>query len=79
MKQLFYVRNLKEVVMKGVYILTDNQAETLIDVFEKWECDLELLRGELERVTIKEDNKIEEIADRMESLKRIMGYILNEE
>ena len=65
--------------MKGVYILTDNQAETLIDVFEKWECALELLRGELERVTIKEDNKIEEIADRMESLKRIMGYILNEE
>lgn len=65
--------------MKGVYILTDNQAETLIDVFEKLECDLELLRGELERVTIKENNKIEEIADRMESLKRIMGYILNEE
>ena len=65
--------------MKSVYILTDNQAETLIDVFEKWECDLELLRSELERVTIKENNKIEEIADRMESLKRIMGYILNEE
>lgn len=65
--------------MKGIYILTDNQAQTLIDVFEKWECDLELLRGELERVTIKENNKIEEIADRMESLKRIMGYILNEE
>lgn len=65
--------------MKGVYILTDNQAKTLIDVFEKWECDLELLRVELERVTIKENNKIEEIADRMESLKRIMGYILNEE
>ena len=43
------MRNLKEVVMKGIYILTDNQAETLIDVFEKWECDLELLRGELER------------------------------
>ena len=64
--------------MKNVYILTDNQAETLIDVFEKWEYNLELLRGELERVTIKENNKIEEIADRMESLKRIMGYILNE-
>ena len=73
------MRNLKEVVVKGVYILTDNQAETLIDVFEKWECALELLRGELERVTIKENNEIEEIADRMESLKRIMGYILNEE
>ena len=65
--------------MKNVYILTDNQAETLIDVFEKWEYNLELLRGELERVTIKENNEIEEIADRMESLKRIMGYILNEE
>ena len=65
--------------MKGVYILTDNQAETLMDVFEKWEYNLELLRGELERVTIKENNEIEEIADRMESLKRIMGYILNEE
>ena len=64
--------------MKNVYILTDNQAETLIDVFEKWEYNLELLRGELERVTIKENNEIEEIADRMESLKRIMGYILNE-
>ena len=65
--------------MKNVYILTDNQAETLIDVFEKWEYDLELLRGELERVTIKENNEIEEIADRMESLKRVMGYILKEE
>ena len=65
--------------MKNVYILTDNQAATLIDIFEKWDCNLELLRGELERVTIKEDNKIEEIADKMESLKRVMGHILNEE
>ena len=51
----------------------------LRDIFEKWDCNLELLRGELERVTIKEDNKIEEIADKMESLKRVMGHILNEE
>ena len=65
--------------MKGIYVLTDNQAGTLIDVLEKWESDIELLRGELERVTIKENNKIEEIADRMESLNRIMGHVLNEE
>lgn len=65
--------------MKGIYILTDNQAETLIDVLEKWEADLELLRGELDRVTIKENNKIEAIADRMGSLSRIMGYVLKEE
>lgn len=65
--------------MKGVYVLTDNQAGTLIDVLEKWESDIELLRGELERVTIKENNKIEEIADRMESLNRVMCYVLNEE
>lgn len=64
--------------MKNVYILTENQAETLRDVLDKWESDLELLRGELERVTIRENNQIEEIADRMESLNRVMGYVLND-
>lgn len=62
--------------MKEVCILTNNQAETLRDIQNKWECDLELLRSELERVTIRENNKIEEISDRMESLNRVMGNIL---
>ena len=62
--------------MKEVCILTNNQAETLRDIQNKWECDLELLRSKLERVTIRENNKIEEISDRMESLNRVMGNIL---
>lgn len=65
--------------MKNIYILTANQAETLRDILDKWESDLELLRGELERVTIRENNQIEEIAERMESLNRVMGYVLNDE
>ena len=65
--------------MKNVYILTAYQAETLMDVLDKWESDLELLRGELERITIRESNQIEEIAERMESLNRVMGYVLNDE
>lgn len=65
--------------MKNVYVLTSNQAETLKDILNKWECDLMLLREELERVTIRENNQIEEIADRMESHNRVMGYVLNEE
>lgn len=63
--------------MKNVYVLTKNQAETLMDVLDKWEHNLELLRGELERVTIRENNKIDEIADEMESLKRIMSSVLH--
>ncbi len=58
--------------MKKVCILTDNQAETLRDIQNKWECDLELLRSELKRATIRENNKIEEISDRIVSLNRIM-------
>ena len=65
--------------MKNVYVLTSNQAETLKDILNKWECDLMLLREELERVTIRENNQIEEIVDRMESHNRAMGYVLNEE
>ena len=65
--------------MKNVYVVTSNQAETLKDILNKWECDLMLLREELERVTIRENNQIEEIADRMESHNRVMGYVLNEE
>lgn len=65
--------------MKNVYILTSNQADTLNNVLAEWECELEKLRGELERVTIRENNDIEEIADRMESLNRVMGYVLNDE
>lgn len=65
--------------MKNVYVLTSNQAETLKDIHNKWECDLEFLREELEKVTIRENNQIEEIVDRMESHNRVMGYVLNEE
>lgn len=65
--------------MKNVCVLTSNQADTLNNVFVEWECELEKLRGELERVTIRENNNIEEIADRMESLNRVMGYVLNDE
>lgn len=65
--------------MKNVYVLTSNQADTLNNVLVEWECELEKLRGELERVTIRENNDIEEIADRMESLNRVMGYVLNDE
>lgn len=65
--------------MKNVYILTSNQAETLKDILAEWECELEKLRGELERVTIRENNEIEEISDKMESLCRVLGYTLNYE
>ena len=65
--------------MKNVYILTANQAEILNDILNEWEYELEKLRGELERVTIREKNEIEEIADRMESLNRVMRYTLSDE
>lgn len=62
--------------MKIVCMLTEDQLETLRDVQDKWECELELLRGELDRVNIKQYNQIEEIADRMESLNRVMENVL---
>ena len=62
--------------MNKVFILTENQAETLMNVLDKWEHDLEVLRGELERVTIKENNKIDDVAEDMESLNRVMSSVL---
>ena len=62
--------------MKEVRILTNNQAETLRDIQNKLECELELLRSELEKVRIEGNHKIEEISDKMESLNRVMENIL---
>ncbi len=62
--------------MKEICILTNNQAGTLRDIQNKWECELELLRSELEKVKIGGNHKIEEISDRMESLNRVMENIL---
>lgn len=62
--------------MKIVCVLTEKQAEILRDIQYETRCSLELLRNEIKNTTIKENNTIKEIIDRMVVLNETMEDIL---